>query len=152
MNTDQYLREQGVKFKHRTHSPAYTAQELAAEEHVPGRDVVKTVIVKANGKYVMCVLPACCKLDLDKVGEALRAKQCCLAEESELASLYPDAEIGAQSPLGNLYDMPTLVDSRLTEDERIVFPAGSHRDAIEMGYADYERLAKPSIADFAIHV
>ena len=152
MKTDQYLREQGVAFEHHTHSPVYTAQELAAEEHVPGRDVAKTVIVKADGRYVMCVLPACYKLDLAKVGEALDSQRCRLAEESEMAELFPDSEIGAEPPFGNLYDMPTLVDEHLAAESRILFPAGSHRDAIEMGYDDYARLVGPRVADVSVHV
>lgn len=153
MKTDQYLREQGVAFEHHTHSPVYTAQELAAEEHIPGRQVAKAVIVHAEERgYVMCVLPASQKLDLTKVGYALGVKRCRLAEESEMGELFPDSEIGAEPPFGNLYNMSTLVDSRLAEDSRILFPAGSHRDAIEMSYADYARLASPVVADISVHI
>ena len=151
MNTDNYLREQGVAFSHHTHSPVYTAQELAAEEHITGRDVAKTVIVMADGTYIMCVLPAHLKLDLSKVGSAMHANRCRLAEENEMAELFPDTEIGAEPPFGNLYDMPTLVDTHLAEDTRILFTAGTHRDAIEMGYADYAALVHPHIADVSVH-
>ena len=152
MKAEQYLRDQGVAFEHHTHAPMYTAQELAAEEHVPGRDVAKTVIVKADDGYAMCVLPACCKLDLDKASKAIGAEHCRLAEESEMAELFPDVEIGAAPPFGNLYDIPTLVDSLLAAEERIVFASGSHREAIAMKYADYARLATPQVVDFSVHL
>lgn len=152
MKTDQYLREQGVTFEHHTHSPAYTAQELAAEEHIPGKDVAKTVIVKADDQYVMCVLPASHKLDLIRVAATVGASSCRLAEESELAKLFPDVEIGSEPPFGNLYNVPVVVDTRLAEDERITFSAGSHRDAIGMRYEDYARLVRPIVADISVHL
>ena len=152
MKAEQYLRDQGVPFEHHTHAPVYTAQELAAEEHVPGRDVAKTVIVKADDRFAMCVLPACCKLDLAKAAQALGAKHCRLADESEMARLFPDVEIGAEPPFGNLYDMPTLVDASLAGEDRIVFASDSHREAIAMKYADYARLTGPQVADFSVHL
>jgi Ala-tRNA(Pro) deacylase len=151
MKTDQYLREQGVMFEHRTHTPVYTAQELAAEEHISGRLVAKVVIVQAEQHgYAMCVLPASQKLDLTKVAYALGVHRCRLADETEMGELFPDAEIGAEPPFGNLYDMTTLVDTRLTADAHILFNAGSHRDAIEMSFADYQRLTSPHVADIAV--
>jgi len=151
MKTEEYLRENGVSFRHHKHGAVYTAQELAAEEHVPGREVAKTVVVKAGEQYVMCVLPACFKLDLGKVAEVLQVDICRLAEESEMAKLFPDVAVGAEPPFGNLYDMPTLVDTHFAEDEPIFFAADSHRDAIEMAYADYAQLAQPQVADVSIH-
>jgi Ala-tRNA(Pro) deacylase len=152
MKTEEFLLDKGVVFKHHQHKPAYTAQELAAEEHVTGRQVAKTVIVKADDRFVLCVLPACYKLDLEKVRVAADAGECRMATENEMASLFPDSEIGAEPPFGNLYGMSTLVDWHLTEGDRIVFAANSHRDAIEMDYADYDRLAQPRVSDLGLHV
>jgi Ala-tRNA(Pro) deacylase len=151
MKTDQYLREKNVPFEHHTHTPVYTAQELAAEEHISGRRVAKVVIVQGEGRgYIMCVLPASRKLDLAKVGMALDCRRCRLADETEMGGLFPDSEVGAEAPFGNLYDMVTLVDSSLAGDVRILFNAGSHRDAIEMSYADYSLLAAPHVADISV--
>ena len=152
MKTEQYLREKGIQFEHHVHRPAYTAQELAAEEHVPGKEVAKPVVVKLDDRYVMCVLPASHKLDMTKLCEVENAHDCRLAEENEMASLFPDVEIGAEPPFGNLYDLPTLVDRNLAEDERILFAAGSHRESIEMGYADFDELVHPRVADISIHI
>lgn len=152
MKIDQYLRQNGVGFEHHTHSEAYTAQELAAEEHVSGHNVAKAVVVNADGRYVLCALPAPRKLDLQKVSELVGARECRLAEEREMAKIFPDVEIGAEPPFGHLYNLPTLVDEHLAEDDWIVFSAGSHRDAISMRYEDYERLEHPQVADLSLAI
>jgi len=141
-----------VAFAKHEHAPAYTAQEVAAEEHVTGNMLAKCVVVHADGKPAICVLPASFKLDMAKVGKALKAKAVRLADETEMAGLFPDVEVGAEPPFGNLYDLPTLVDKHLAADEEIVFLAGTHRHVIRLKYADYARLAKPAEADLAVHL
>lgn len=152
MKIDQYLQEKGVDFEHHTHAPAYTAQELAAEEHTSGDNVAKAVLVRADEDYVLCVLPASYKLDLNKVCAAVGAESCRLADENEMAKLFPDSEVGAEPPFGRLYHVPTLVDRHLTEDEEILFSAGSHRDSISMRYSDFARLEEPRVADLSVHL
>jgi Ala-tRNA(Pro) deacylase len=152
MKIDQYLREQGVTFEHHTHGSAYTAQELAAIEHVSGYDVAKPVIVRADDDFVVCVVPASHKLDFGKVAAAMEAGECRLADEKEMSDLFPDTEIGAEPPFGNLYKLPTLVDRRLAQDEHITFAAGSHQDSISMRYADYARLSRPRVADLSVRL
>ena len=152
MKISSYLKEQGVYFSMHEHPPAYTAQEVAAEEHVSGNILAKTVIVHAGDGYAMLVLPASYKLDMRKAAKALGAKKVRLADETELAKLFPDSEVGAEPPFGNLYQLPTLVDEHLAADEEIVFQAGSHRQAIRMKYADYAALVQPKTADLAVHL
>ncbi|RPI64665.1 MAG: YbaK/EbsC family protein [Planctomycetaceae bacterium] len=152
MKIAEYLKEHDVQFESHEHIPAYTAQEIAAEEHVSGSRLAKAVVVKGSKGFAMCVLPACCKLDLEKVAKSLKEKTVRLADENEMAELFKDAEVGAEPPFGNLYDLPTLVDLRLSKEDRIVFQAGSHREAICMNYCDYAKLVSPSIADLAIHL
>ncbi len=152
MDVEKVLRDAGVRFTKREHPVAYTAQEMAAEEHVSGDAVAKPVIVQADGRNVMCVLPASCKIDLGKLAKALKAKKCQLVGESEMAGLFPDVEVGAEPPFGKLYGLDTVVDKRLTERSQITFTAGTHRQSIQMDYADYARLAESSEADFAVHL
>ena len=152
MTITEYLKDKGVHFDIHEHPPAYTAQEVAAEEHISGNMLAKTVVVCAGKEYAMCVLPASFKLDMNKVAGVLKARSVRLADETELAKLFPDVEVGSEPPFGNLYDLPTLVDIHLAEDDEIVFQAGSHRRAIRMKYADYESLAKPNVADLAVHL
>ena len=152
MEIEKVLRDAGVKFTKREHPVTYTAQELAAEEHVSGDDVAKPVLVNAGEKNVMCVLPASCKIDLGKLAKALKVKGCRLIGEGDMAKLFPDVEVGAEPPFGKFYGLETLVDSRLSGRATITFTAGSHRSAIQMDYADYARLAEPTEADFAVHL
>ena len=152
MKIQDYLKQQGVSFKEHKHAPAYTAQEVAAEEHVSGDMLAKAVTVKAGKQYGLCVLPASYKLDMKKVAKAMKVRKVSLADETEMAGLFPDVEVGAEPPFGNLYDLPTLVDEHLAADEEIVFQAGSHRLAIRMKYADYAALVQPTVADLAVHL
>jgi Ala-tRNA(Pro) deacylase len=152
MNVQDYLKKNKVNFEVHEHPPAYTAQEVAAEEHVSGNMLAKSVLVRGGDGYAVCALPASYKLDLKKVAKALGAKSAKLADEKAMAKVFPDVEVGAEPPFGNLYDLPTLVDEHLAEDDEIVFQAGTHRHAIRMKYADYARLVEPTVADLAVHL
>lgn len=152
MDIQEYLTKNKVPFETHEHPPAYTAQEVAAEEHVSGNVLAKTVVVRAGDVCALCVLPASYKLDLDKVAAALKTRKVHLVDEAEMAKLFPDVEVGAEPPFGNLYDLTTLVDNHLAESEEIIFRAGSHRKAIRMKYADYAGLVKPAVADLAVHL
>ncbi|MCK4602647.1 MAG: YbaK/EbsC family protein [Phycisphaerae bacterium] len=152
MKIQDYLEEQKAKYTAHVHSPAFTAQEVAAEEHVSGNMLAKTVVVKAGDNYAMCVLPASYKLDMKKVAKAMKAKKVRLADEGEMAKLFPDVDVGAEPPFGNLYGLPTMVDKNLADGEEIVFQAGTHSHAIRMKYADYASLVKPAVFDLAVHL
>ncbi len=149
---EAYLREQGVPFQIQHHPIAFTAQEVAASEHVPGRMVVKVVMVVADGKPVMLALRATDRVDLHKLAAVLGVSEARLAEEREFGALFPDCELGAMPPFGNLYGVPVYVDAALAEDETIVFQAGTHTDTMSLKYADFARLVQPAVADFAERV
>lgn len=142
------LDESNIRYTLMTHSPAHTAQEAAATLHVPARELAKTVVVRAGDETLLAVLPATCRISLKKLG-AVVGKAFRLATEQELGSLFPDCELGAMPPFGQLYGLPVYVDEALAADEEIVFNAGTHREAIRMRYADYCGLAKPSVCSFA---
>ncbi len=148
---EAYLRENKVPFQVQHHPIAFTAQEIAASEHIPGRMLAKVVIVLAEGKMVMLALPAPYRVDLAKAAALLGAKEVRLAREEEFAAAFPDCEVGAMPPFGNLYDLPVYVDKALAEDETIVFNAGTHMDTMSLKYADFERLVRPTVAEFAYH-
>ncbi len=142
------LDQENIRYTLMTHSPAYTAQAAAATLHVPGKELAKTVVLRAGDETLLAVLPASHHVNLKKLGmtagKALR-----LATEEEFINLFPDCEPGAMPPFGQIYGLPVYVDKVLAEDEEIVFPAGTHRDAVRMRYADFARLAKPWVSSFA---
>lgn len=141
----EFLDGHGVKYLTIKHSPAYTAQEIAASAHVRGRELAKTVVVKLDGRMALAVLPASVKVDLDLLRRESGAGKAELASESEFVGAFPECELGAMPPFGNLYGMPIYVDDRLLEDEEIVFNAGSHSELIRMSYDDFERLTVPKV-------
>jgi Ala-tRNA(Pro) deacylase len=147
-----YLRSQGVEFQIINHPPAYTAQELAAIEHIKGRFHAKVVMAFAGDRLVMLVLPASHKVDLDKLKAELGVPAVRLAEEPEFSSVFPDCEVGAMPPFGNLYGIPVYVDVSLQADPWIAFLAGSHTVTMKISYADYERLVRPTVKSFAVHI
>ncbi len=148
---EAHLRENKVPFQLQHHAVAYTAQEVAAAEHVPGRMLAKVVMVMADGKLAMLVLPAPARVDLEKAAAVLGAKEARLAREEEFADRFPGCEVGAMPPFGGLSDLRGYADKSLAEDETIVFEAGTHTDTMRMKYGDYERLANPNVGEFAHH-
>jgi len=152
MRVKEFLDKSGVKYEVTKHEPAFTAQQMAAVEHEPGKYVAKPVIVKADDKYVMCVLSACYKIDLRALKKQLGAKSVGLAEENEIENIFPDCELGAAPPFGNLYDMPTYMDKALEEDDHIMFQGGTHEKAIRMSMGDYRKLVVPEVLEFSYHV
>jgi Ala-tRNA(Pro) deacylase len=146
---EDYLRENGVPFEVQHHPRAITAQEVAASEHVPGKMLAKVVMVSADGEMAMLSLPAPYQVDLEKAGKMLGAEEARLAQEEEFEGAFPDCEVGAMPPFGNLYGLPVYVEEALAEDETIFFRAGTHTDTMSVGYADFERLVEPTVGEFA---
>jgi Ala-tRNA(Pro) deacylase len=137
-----------VRYEVRSHRTAYTAQEVAAEEHIPGREMAKVVMVRDGGGYLMAVLPAPYHVALERLGKAAGGTGLCLATEAECARLFPGCEPGAMPPFGNLYGISVWVDESLTRDDEIAFNAGNHEQTVHMKYADFARLVQPRIASF----
>lgn len=145
----EYLDSNKVKYVTMKHSAAYTAQEIAAQAHIPGKQLAKTVILKIDGKMAMAVLPASYKVDLKLLKKAARAKKVELANEKEFKGFFPECEVGAMPPFGNLYEMDVFVSESLAEDETIAFNAGSHTELIKLDYADFEKLVKPIVLKYS---
>ncbi|HWC76417.1 MAG TPA: YbaK/EbsC family protein [Blastocatellia bacterium] len=144
----EYLDSSNVEYDVLTHRQAYTAQDVAAAAHVPGRELAKSVVVKADDRFVLAVLPAPRRVDLKRLQDAIGAAEVRMAVESEFASTFPGCELGAMPPFGNLYGVEVVVDRSLADDDEIVFNASTHVDAIRMKYEDFVKLAKPKVADF----
>lgn len=147
----EFLDGHNVRYVVISHSPAYTAQGIAALTHIPGKELAKTVMVKVDGEMTMAVLPASYKIDFDLLKEATGVSEVALATEQEFADMFPECEAGAMPPFGNLYDMKVFVAESLAEGEEIAFNAGSHTELIRMAYADFERLVKPKVLKFSRH-
>ena len=146
----EFLNSNKIKYVVISHSKAYTSQEIAGAAHIPGKELAKTVMVKTDGKMTMAVLPASYKVNFDSLKEVAKARKVELASEQEFADMFPECEVGAMPPFGNLYGMEVFVAATLAEDEEIVFNAGSHTELIRMSYKDFERLVKPKVVKFSL--
>jgi Ala-tRNA(Pro) deacylase len=145
----EFLDSHQVKYFVTSHSPAYTAQEIAAAAHVSGNELVKTVMVSIDGKMAMALLHAARHLDFDKLRELCGSRDVALAEEAEFSGLFPECEIGAMPPFGNLYGMAVYADDELEESMDIVFNAGTHRELVRLSWFDYRRLVSPVMGSIA---
>jgi Ala-tRNA(Pro) deacylase len=143
-----YLDREHVHYDVLAHSEAFRAAEIAHTLQTPEKDMAKVVIVKVRERFVMTVLPARWNVDLRRLRTVCATHQVRLATEDEITGLFPDCEVGAMPPFGNLYGLPVYVDQSLTEDEEIVFQAGTHSDAIRMRYWDFASLTFPVVEDF----
>jgi Ala-tRNA(Pro) deacylase len=150
MEIVEYLQKSGVRYQVSEHVPVYSAQGLAAAEHESGKFVAKPVIVKADGRFLMCVLPANGRIDLEKLRSQLDANSVALADEQDFEGLFPDCELGAEPPFGNLFNLPTVMDKTLERDDHILFQAGTHAKAAHMKMDDYRNLVHPRVLDLRL--
>jgi len=145
-----FLDQNSVKYMTISHSPAFTAQEIAASACIPGKELAKTVVIKIDGKMAMAVLPASLKVNFELLKNATGAGAVGLAGENEFRSMFPECDVGAMPPFGNLYGMDVFVTDKLAENEEIAFNAGSHTELIRLAYKDFERLVKPRIVQMSV--
>lgn len=140
-----FLDSHQAEFTFTTHPQSFTAREVAAAEHLPAREVAKTVVVFADGAYHMVVIPASRLVDFHELRDALGLSQARMATETELSKLFPDCELGAMPPLGPLYGLPVYLEGSLAGQDTIAFNAGTHREMIHMRTAEFRRLVSPQI-------
>jgi len=148
----EFLDSHNVKYVTISHSSAFTAHETAASANVPVKELAKTVMVKIDGKMAMAVLPASSKVDFDLLKKVMGSGKVEIASEKEFKDMFPECEIGAMPPFGNLYGMEVFAAESLTEDKEIAFNAGSHRELVKMAYKDFEKLVKPKVTNFSVEM
>jgi Ala-tRNA(Pro) deacylase len=144
-----YLDSQKAPCEWLPHPQAFTAQEVAHSLHVSGKRLAKTVILNADGRLVMAVLPASHRLIMPEMKAALEVRHLEMLPEGELAKIFPDCDLGAIPPFGNLYGIEVWVDRTVEESGELVFTAGTHVDAGRMKYSDYAELVKPHVGRFS---
>lgn len=139
----QFLHDQCIGFETIHHARTATAHDTARSAQIPEQAMAKTVMVKIDGRMAMAVLSAAQRLDLAALRQATGAAAVELAPEDEFSPLFPDCEAGAMPPFGNLYGLDVYVDDSLSDDDEIVFNAGSHTELIRIPFALFEQLVHP---------
>lgn len=152
MKTTEILEKARVAYKSYPHPETFDAQHLAASLHVPGDNVAKTVLLRADGDhlYIVAVLPATQMLDLGRLSQAFGGADIRLATEIEIAEHCPGCEFGILPPFGSKFGMKTVVDESLAKHEDIFLQGNSHVEAIRLRYSDFERLERPLVVDIIL--
>lgn len=148
----EYFDIEKIPYSLLEHEPAFSAMEIAQKEHVPGKQFIKPVIVRADGHFIMCVLPAIHLIDFSKLKSVLQAESIVLASETDLNNLFEDFELGSEPPLGQLWGLRVYMDAIILEADEIYFSGGTHTDVVKIRLKDYIRLVNPVIADFGMHI
>jgi Ala-tRNA(Pro) deacylase len=149
MQITKYLDNMHAQYKVSHHHPTFSSQRLASEEHIGGHNVMKPVLIIADGTTYMCVLAACDKIDFGALKRELGVEEVGLADELVMARVFEDCELGAEPPFGSFYGLTTLMDEKLNSDEYVLFQSGSHEEAVRMELEDYKRIERPRICSFS---
>jgi Ala-tRNA(Pro) deacylase len=148
---EQYLHTMGIPYQHHEHKTAFTAKETADLMHIPCNEMAKCVVVKADGRLVLAVIPSDQRVDVPHLKFMTRSENIQLATEAEFESAFPLCEVGAMPPFGNLFGVATYCDTSLADNDSIEFNAGTHQDSIRMAFADFKRCGRPTLIDLVEH-
>ncbi|HXJ82830.1 MAG TPA: YbaK/EbsC family protein [Candidatus Methylomirabilis sp.] len=149
----RYLDQEQGAYEIIPHREVFSSREVAAESHVTDRQLAKVLAVREEDDgHLMVVLPAACRLDLNALRHATGRHRLSFVSEDDMGRLFPDCEIGAMPPFGQLYEMPVYLDACFSRAQTIVFRAGNHHEVVRMPYVEYERLVKPVVGEFCTHV
>ena len=135
-----YLEQEKAPYHHQTHRAAYTSQEVAAEEHIPGKMVAKSVVIRIDNTFALAVLPAQARVDVSALKVSLRARDLRLATEFEFTGLFTDCEVGAMPPFGNLYGLPVTASRTLA---RLQEPPRARPSGLEQTHSAFSRPGAP---------
>ena len=144
----EFLDATGVDYISTIHQPSYTAQETAQTCHIPGMNLAKTVMVHLNGRLAMTVMPAHYQVDIYKLREFTHAWSLRVARENEFSGAFPECEVGAMPPFGNLFGMDVFAEKELSHDINISFNSGTHTEVITMPFSTWSTLVHPFLGDF----
>src|SRR5262249_6574006 len=137
----EYLDKHNTRYIVISHSPAFTAQGIAALAHIPGKELAKTVMIKLDGKLVMTVLPAAFHVDVEALRQRTGAQHAEIAAEEDFRDLFPECETGAMPPFGHLYGIELFAEESLGAHREITFNACTHRELIRLDWEDFQKLA-----------
>ena len=148
----QEIERLGVPYEVLPHGEASTAQQVARTSHVSGQLLAKPVVIREDGgSYYMAIVSAGERVDLAEIHRSTGRPKGHLADEIELARLFPDCEVGAMPPIGRLYGMATYLDEEFRGHEDIYFQAGNHHEVVHMMMADFLKVAGPFTGQFTLH-
>lgn len=149
MTIGEFLRGRNVGFEVLLHRPSPSAAHRAQSVHVAGARVAKSVLVRAGEGYVLAVLPATHRIDLDRLGGAIGLAGLVIATEDEVEAAFRDCERGSVPPFGSVYGLRTVVDASLAGGNEIVIDANVRHEGLRLKFRDFEAVEHPAKARFA---
>lgn len=136
---ERYLADCRVPYDVIPHPHTFTTMEAARAAQVPEDEVAKTVVLGDTGGYMLAILPASHRIDLERLRRHTH-RQVWLASERELSELFDDCDIGAIPPCGGAYGMEVIWDDALDEREDVYFEAGDHEELVHVRGEDFRTL------------
>ena len=147
---EELLKAQHVSYRTIVHRHAPTSQEVAHASLISGWNVAKVLALRdAHGGWLLAVVPAPLRVDLEALGSWTDAHSLRLATESEISVRFPDCDPGALPPFERLHDVPVFVDDSFADDHDIYFEDGSHQRLVGIRVQDFIRVADPTIGHFS---
>jgi Ala-tRNA(Pro) deacylase len=143
------LREAGVEFRLYSHAPVFTSAEAARVRGTTPEEGAKALVMRADDQFYLVVISGVLRVDNKALRRLLGAHGVRFAREEELLQLT-GCRPGAVPPLGNLFDLPVLMDESLRRCEQVSFNAGSNSWSVTMRREDLERLVQPRVGAFAV--
>jgi len=139
LTLQQYLATKGVEYDVVAHAPTMSSMRTAEASRIPGDRLAKAVVLKDDNGYLLAVIPASHRLELEYL-TALRKQQATFATEPEIEALFSDCSRGAIPPIGAAYGMDCVVDDSIAEQPEIYFEAGDHGTLVHMTGERFARL------------
>ena len=143
---EKYLKAAKVKYKVIPHKTVFTVYDLAQTLKLKMDQVVKSLLVKVDQKYMLVVMPAHYRLDFAKLKKVLKAKKVDIAKEKDMQTKF-NVKPGAMTPFGPVHKVEVVADKSLGKIKEALFSAGSFTDSVNMKLKDYLKLVEPTLGD-----
>ena len=145
------LDSHGVAYDVARHPPVFTSEEAARIRGTSLASGAKALICKADGHFVLFVMPGDRRLDSKQVRKAFGLKGLRFATREEVSHLTTLAP-GSIPPFGKLFGLTTYCDEHLSAQPRINFNAADHAISVTMTFADYLTVEQPTLGRLSASV
>jgi Cys-tRNA(Pro)/Cys-tRNA(Cys) deacylase len=115
---------------------------------VPAVEVLKTLIVRADGKPACVVLASDREVSMKKLAAALGAKTCEMMPPAD-AERITGYRVGGVSPFGQKKRLPTVLDAGAAELDEAFVNGGQRGLQVRLASADLVHLLDATVAAIA---
>jgi len=143
------IKQNEMPFEHLCHEATPTSEDSARVRGTALEEGVKSLIVKGKSskKNYQLNIPSHLKLDMKAVAELVGEK--CEFEDPNVIKERFGLIIGGVPPFGNLLNVETFYDEKISANERTAFNCGLATESIIMSGKDLLALVQPKIGRFA---